>query len=452
MCFMQTNLNALCNNFLDVLNTPRYFKKENNGTLGVTDNKTTSLDEVFDLASTEIGNSGNSGNNAIGVLNDLKIYGADLYQRYKNKIGRSRCRLLIAKIAAYVPAIFKRYLPFCCVTAAERTEKAYNAYIQVLNNKIQPTTTLQVNSPGIVPTPLAKKKIIIVTFGDSVLDNLIWVRNNKKLSVVGLLKQFFVGKDVKVKNCAYDGARTDDVLAPREMIIGGVLNGHSGVGDYVKLRAIGKDGRSLKPYIHVVNQNTYTVNPLDKLKRIAESNPDAEIHCYTSIGGNDFRVKLQEGPAQLMKEIPKVQDRCLDIFKEIAKIGGNIKIIPVLVYKTDVQDRQYGVYKAMGGIGKQMGMKGDNSEIANRTFDWFLEKFYEPIIKYAKVNKLPVLNLFKTFDSNDSSLYECTIEPSKDGGKLIAEGMQHITTNHNMDEYGMYAKPPNESSYVKISQ
>ena len=47
--------------------------------------------------------------------------------------------------------------------------------------------------------------------------------------------------------------------------------------------------------------------------------------------------------------------------------------------------------------------------------------------------KVVIIDLSRTFDIYNDSLYECQIEPSYEGGKLISELIEHVIKNHDFE-------------------
>merc|ERR1719235_1794209 len=83
----------------------------------------------------------------------------------------------------------------------------------------------------------------------------------------------------------------------------------------------------------------------------------------------------------------------------------------------------YGVYRAMGTL------PGPGDAVAK--LNNLMEVIYTPILAAASLHRLPVIDLPRTFDIEDDSLYRCQIEPSAEGGSLIAELISHVLCNHD---------------------
>eukprot|EP01063_Lacrimia_lanifica_P041779 TRINITY_DN981_c0_g2_i11.p4 TRINITY_DN981_c0_g2~~TRINITY_DN981_c0_g2_i11.p4 ORF type:complete len:116 (+),score=22.08 TRINITY_DN981_c0_g2_i11:1279-1626(+) len=70
---------------------------------------------------------------------------------------------------------------------------------------------------------------------------------------------------------------------------------------------------------------------------------------------------------------------------------------------------------------------------------------YPPVLALARAHCLPVLDLCNTFDFRNHGLYECQIEPSDLGGRLIAELIAHAVAAESRapaPQSRIYARPP----------
>ena len=312
--------------------------------------------------------------------------------------------------------------------------------------------------------------------GDSTLDNRIWVSSAKE-AIEGQLKST---SKAKIVNHAYDGFTTEDVLNGGD--IGGVLQAINGFSTYMS-----EKGASL-------GDKAY---PLQSLENEIKASPEDIHYVVLSVGGNDFRVRLTN-PLALIREIPKVQERYLEILDKIQEIKGK-NICPILMfqYRTDANNDYYGVYtvmKVLGcvtislhlgclvalampllfWIGKVSGLVAGacffvgvvafyffqkviplsmtkeiltGKEIGMVMFDQLLSVFYQPMLERAKEDKLPILDLPNTFNPNDE-IYCSGIEPNANGGKLIAEGIEHIVKHHDFNKESMlYSKTDEDRTY-----
>jgi hypothetical protein len=222
-----------------------------------------------------------------------------------------------------------------------------------------------------------------------------------------------------------------------------------------------------------------------------------------SVGGNDFRERLGN-PLAMLREIPRVHERYLQIVKEIKSLKDrDIRPILMLQYRLDAHDDHYLIYMILtivGGIFSTIHASGflgiaasamalvvnkvnrhfglavmsisfaalalgrlviplkvtkgilSGQRVSMATLGGLLETFYKPILAQAKADGIPILDLPNTFNPNDSSLYIAQIEPSQKGGKLIAEGLSHIIKTHpfNSPKSIIYSQGNSQTEFTGI--
>lgn len=326
--------------------------------------------------------------------------------------------------------------------------------------------------------------------GDSTLDNLFWMLERglsmdaaKKASVEGQLAARLNADEhqYEVVSCAYDGFTTTSLLEGDD--IGWVI------GNY-------------PPYMREkVKGDTPFVRPLEELKEKISRHPESTHYVVLSVGGNDFRVNLLN-PWRLIRDIPHVQQRYLQIVEKIKELGNkNVRPILMFQYRTDANDDPYKIYPLMGLIGglvaaihilsialliatPLLAIAGkiaalsviplsvigitclyfshravplsvtkdilSGKKIGMVFLDFLIEQFYQPMLEKAKKDKLPILDLSNTFDPYDD-LYICGIEPSKKGGTLISEGLEHILRNHDFESSSrLYSKSKGDKEYQSV--
>jgi hypothetical protein len=329
------------------------------------------------------------------------------------------------------------------------------------------------------------------TLGDSTLDNLFWtledcnfnVKNAKQDSVEGILQEHLKVDQYEVVSHAYDGFTTTSVLKGDQ--IGAVL----------------PNGRAKALYMREKAFQSRFAYPLTELQQKVSETPDAPHYVVMSVGGNDFRENLLK-PWHLLKDIPQIQKRYLQILEKIKGLEGkNIQPILMLQYRTDANDDPYWIYpvfRAIGSVavivhltclalltapiwilaGKISALVGGLAFLSGAiglylsrkivplsvTKDVFLGKslsmatlaalmqsFYQPILEYAKKERIPILDLPNTFNPYHK-LYDCGIEPNKEGGKLIAEGIYHILKHHDFaGESALYSKSGQSPTYTRAA-
>lgn len=307
--------------------------------------------------------------------------------------------------------------------------------------------------------------------GDSTLDNRYWLSDPKGSnveqttadSIEGQLQEQ-LGNGYEVINHAYDGFTTKNVLDYG--IVGKVLPGYS--------------SDKFKAYAAIRNpQDKPTIQPLHELKISIQANPSAKHFVVISVGGNDFRECL-DNPAKLLTIFPDVQKRYLEIVKTVQLLGLNVEPILMLQYPTSIEKGAYNIYPQLGALGTIAAainllsgsalllvgslflrdtisalfatavgtlalailstslylipfkatigiLKGQHSGIT--VMGALMERLYRPIVAFAQNHNLCMIDLPNTFNPFHTHLYIEQIEPSKEGGaviaKLIAEAVKH---------------------------
>lgn len=327
------------------------------------------------------------------------------------------------------------------------------------------------------------------TLGDSTIDNLYWIirlggDNPGERSVEGRLQES-LGDQYAVISHAYDGFTTESVLHGDR--VGSVLPQMGNTKrDYLQKKL---SGRALE------------VQPLADLKQEVEGKSDSTHYVVLSVGGNDFRVRLGN-PIELLREIPKVQERYLEIVKQIQGIQGrDVRPILMLQYRPDARNDNYGIYTILRWVGRiavavntlciatialssLAAYKGKirmrtgvimillsgtplallsraiplkvtkeafmGHDIAIAMIGALLEKFYSPILERAKELRIPILDLTNTFDPYQP-LYDSGIEPGPKGGILIANGIEHVVKNHDYQGTSrIYSALPATAKYDSV--
>ncbi len=315
--------------------------------------------------------------------------------------------------------------------------------------------------------------IYVHTLGDSTLDNLYWMLSEgdnletaKNKSVEGQLKTH-LGDGFEVISHAYDGFTTSSVL--QGATVGEVLPG--------------KNGTAYERYISekIISSSGLNAHPLKKLLKNTTEAPTAKHYVVISVGGNDFREHLAN-PLKLLTITADVQKRYLEIVDQVKKLGTHVQPILMFQYRISTANQGYGIYTILGRLGRVAAavnttcvaalgylgwqlargkispvfgiagcaiaaivlalsartlplkvtlgiLKGQNPGIT--VIGALMEKLYQPILKYAEKEKLPILDLPNSFNPYQKNLYLHEIEPSEKGGALIAQGLANIIKNRN---------------------
>jgi hypothetical protein len=344
--------------------------------------------------------------------------------------------------------------------------------------------------------------ILVHTLGDSTLDNYYWMLNAqgdneadaKENSVEGRLQNKLNKEDqsYQVVSHAYDGFTTSSVLNGGE--VGSVLsifhcynNTHTErQRAYLTAKEIGS------------NAESYFVKPLEDLQNSVKENANAIHYVVISVGGNDFRERLND-PIKLLDEVPKIQARYLTILENVKNLERSIRPILMFQYRLDAKNDHYIIYTILRPVGmvavainclciagmgtaaaflygrKPHKIAGivffllsaailnvstrivpfkvtkavlGSQEIGMATLGSLMEKFYQPILVQAKRDGIPILDLPNSFDPYDETLYLSQIEPSAKGSKLIAKGIKEIIDDYVADESRIYTIIPKGSTSV----
>jgi hypothetical protein len=343
------------------------------------------------------------------------------------------------------------------------------------------------------------------TLGDSTLDNLYWMLNSKGSnetqanndSVEGQLQKRLNTESLstyQVVSHAYDGFTTSSVLEGDD--VGRVLSIRSGVSPIMGNKKAYLKGKSID-----LTSKKYHVHPLNDLKAFVEKNPTATHYVVISVGGNDFRERLSN-PIAMLREIPHIHERYLQILKEIKTLKDrDVRPILMLQYRLNVHDDRYYIYTILKVIGlffsalHSLGLLGIGfsaaalvakkiqqriglvfliissavlalshriiplkvtkgvlmgQQVSMAALGGLMETFYRPLLAQAKAEGIPILDLPNTFNPNDSSLYIAQIEPSQEGSKLIAEGIDNIIKRHDFTNSRsvMYSKRDSDERFI----
>lgn len=338
------------------------------------------------------------------------------------------------------------------------------------------------------------------TLGDSTLDTFWWGTNGngsnaeaaKRATVEGQLEAKLNSDGQStyiVDSHAYDGFTTSSVLN----------------GDQVG-RVLGITKRNWeqpKRFAYLQNRgighgDSLFVTPLEDLKTSIAKKPDAIHYVVISVGGNDFRERLNN-PIAMLRGIPNVHKRYLEIVDQVKALSGrDIRPILMLQYQLDVNNDAYRIYAIFKIVGlaaialqslsfftlatsalllatKKIGgpaalifsgigaivlassrrfipntmtvgiLKGQH--VGLTTLGGLLKVFYRPILERAKQECFPILDLPNTLNPH-KPLYTAQIEPNEEGAKLIAEGICHVIKQHDFTSASsLYSKNGTDTAF-----
>ena len=239
----------------------------------------------------------------------------------------------------------------------------------------------------------------VVLIGDSTLDNVVWVdqaTDAVPATLHRLLEQHAPG--ATVTNLAADGFTSTDVLR--------------GAPTAISYRA-----RELAGDPFPTASPMETFHPLAELKKMAT----APTHLVLSVGGNDVR-EILGAMHELPERIAAFQENYPLIAADCQATGA--QVIIMMQYRPDLSTdaKHYGVYRAIDA-----GVPGAADKVSK--LNQLMEGIYPSVLELACANAWDVLDLPNSFDIQDSDLYRCQIEPSAQGGALIAELIAHAVLN-----------------------
>lgn len=241
------------------------------------------------------------------------------------------------------------------------------------------------------------------------------------------------------------------------------------------------------------NLSSTFVKPLELLHQHAYANPADHHFVVISVGRHDLRENL-ENPIEWLSRTPQIQRNCLAILDKIKSWSIDVKPIFVLPYLTHLQHdrlchhldilarRAALVYlSCMGTLGflgililtkkisASWGLTGllitalvlgiTDQVVPLRTvykilqcqrpgialMKVMMENLYRPLLMRAQREGIPIVDLTNTFNPHQIGLYAAGIEPSKEGGALIAKvicqvlqdrgRLPHLYTDMGSSEY-----------------
>jgi len=230
----------------------------------------------------------------------------------------------------------------------------------------------------------------VAFLGDSTLDNVAWVRHNEEIAAL------VRSRGIEVSNLAVDGATSSDILQTASTLIS--MSARRAAKD-----PFPDDGDS---------ESHHTFSSLKALEiRQRKKKIDAVV---LSVGGNDIRVLLGQlgggGDQSIVQmALTALVKNYIEIVSRVMKICPNSHLILMTQYMPDYQNDSYHIYR----IFKK-----------EQLFE-MMKNVYNSIIPHLRKYKATVIDLTASFDPRETSLYVQQIEPSKKGGIIIADLVEH---------------------------
>jgi len=248
----------------------------------------------------------------------------------------------------------------------------------------------------------------VALLGDSTIDNVCWTGHPKE--VPAQLRDLLQSSVARVTNLAADGFNSSDLLHGAVPCI-----------SWGKRKEVGD------PFPRTDDDRIF--KPLEALESL---DPPA-THAVISIGGNDVR-EILGSLGKLNKVLKDFQHNYSSIVERLCKTVPNVVLMFQYRPSLHMDAGGYGVYHAIGSL------PGPGDSVAK--VNHLMQEVYTPILAMASARRLPVIDLPRTFDIEDDSLYCCQIEPSAAGGGLIAELISHVVRKHDFTGAStLYWKP-----------
>lgn len=282
--------------------------------------------------------------------------------------------------------------------------------------------------PDLAPKrPLCDSSIVLL--GDSTLDNVVWIAHEAgALSVPEHLRAL---TSARIHNFAADGFTSADVLNGANAVIS--RSARAAVGDpFPTLR-----GGPPAPFFA----------PLDALDALNSSAGERKPYGVLSVGGNDVREilgamhRLPIALAELHDNYPRIVERALG--------ATDGKLVIVLCYQPALDaDSAYGVYAAIDSAPPLPGWPAAGVT-AQRKLQALIDIAFAPILEIARKLGLAVIDLPRSLDPRNANLYRCQIEPSSEGGAIIARLIAHAIQHHDPARgSALYVLPPGATEVV----
>ena len=239
----------------------------------------------------------------------------------------------------------------------------------------------------VIDNKMIPANVSVYLVGDSVLDNFIWLSDPKQ-NLTQQLKIMSVNPE-NIHNFAVDETETNDIL------IGKVPRNPYQVG---------RQSYGLEKY--PIDDDGY-VYPIKLLKKTIDISNIKNNVVVLSVGGNDARVCLPYLVSGYKKVLDKMEEKGFTKnYTELVRSLSHLthQVVLVLVYRP---------YK-------------DFYPEAHSEVSKLLDVVRKMFLTIAKEFKLPIIDLSKTFDPNDSSHYgkgngSSPIEPSNKSSQFIAD-------------------------------
>jgi atypical dual specificity phosphatase len=282
---------------------------------------------------------------------------------------------------------------------------------------------------GAGATPAVATTTTLALLGDSTLDNITWVYGEGEKCVAQHLRDASCFRGVL--NFAADGFTTGDVLHGGDAVLS--ASARARVGEPFPPPPPGAPSR-------------HFFRPLAALSDAAAAlPPGSALAVALSVGGNDVRVCLQ-APAEIPAALARLQENYPRILERALAHTPNVVV--VMCYQPSLADATYNLYEVLEGL----PLPGCGGFSGQQKLQRLLELVYAPILALARKHRLAVVDLPRSMDPTDGSLFRQQIEPSDAGGARIAALLAHAALRHDpaRDGSALYALPGRGGEVVAV--
>lgn len=291
----------------------------------------------------------------------------------------------------------------------------------------QPTTRPSAESPAHYGDWFSRATKKVALIGDSSLDNILWVEAGQSIS-----KQLHA-VDVAVCNLAADGFTTADVLHGSRSVIS-------------------SSARRFQEPIRWSSGNIF--RPLEQLGALQPQ----PTHVVLSVGGNDVRHILGSlsQPERLQRTLQTLMENYVGIANKIRQICPRATLILMLQYRPCCdpdEDRHYRVYAAMETVtmlpgGPQFSRRTTSLQKLNA----LMESIYRRLLPQLMHLQPKIIDMPNSFNVHSKAHYSHQIEPSAEGGQIIADlihaAMKETNPAANFFHYAPGQWPPVQEGEV----
>jgi hypothetical protein len=196
----------------------------------------------------------------------------------------------------------------------------------------------------------------------------------------------------------------------------------------------------------------YFFRPLVALGEAAAALPPAPpaaapppLAVALSVGGNDVRECLW-APAEIPAALAQLSANYPQVLEKVLAHTPNVVLL--MCYQPSLADATYNLYEVLEAV----PLPGGGGLSGHQKLQRLLETVYQPILALARKHRLAVVDLPRSMDPTDGSLFRQQIEPSHAGGARIAALIAHAAKAHDAARDGsrLYVMPGRGEAIVAV--